>query len=470
MKKWKCTVCGQVFEGDAPPVPCPVCGAGENAFVLLEETAPTRWRCTVCGQYFDGDKPPVPCPVCGAGENAFERVVEEVVHFKQDTDDKFVIIGGGLAGLEAAKAIRTRNETASITILADEPYSPYNRPALSDVMSDGLSFVNLLLEQEDFYQQNNIQLLVNSAAVSIDAHQRQVKLENGQTLPYTKLLLATGSKPFNPLKCAPGAVPLMTLRCYDDAMEIIRQATKKRVVLVGGGILGLEAAIALRERGASVTIVELAPHIMPLQTDDSTAALLAARLEHLGFHLRLGVSVSEVTATGVTLSNGDTLAADFVLASMGVRSEVSLAAPLGIDIARGIIVNDFMHTSQPDIWAAGDCAEYGGVVQALAGAASAMGSAAGASMAGDESAPYQPFIPATAFEISKFSLFSVGTVGKNEEEKLAYQNKNKNIYKQLYFAKGRLAGALFVNENPGAQAIHAVAEKAPLSRALDLLR
>jgi rubredoxin len=147
-KKWRCTVCGQVFEGDQPPVPCPVCGAGASAFALEEQVGLSKWRCAVCNQVFDGENPPTSCPICGAGVSAFEKIYEASGEYKKDTDEAFVIVGGGIAALETAKAIRRRNSTASITMILGEGILPYNRPALSDVLADSLSFDSILLEQK----------------------------------------------------------------------------------------------------------------------------------------------------------------------------------------------------------------------------------------------------------------------------------------------------------------------------------
>lgn len=469
MKKWKCTVCGQVFEGEHPPVPCPVCGAGEEAFELLEDTAPSSWRCTVCGQIFEGTEPPVPCPVCGAGREAFEQLKLEQTDFKNDTGDQFVIVGGGVAALEAAKAIRKRNQTASITILGEEQHPPYNRPALSEVIADGLSFANLLLEEQDFYTEKNIDLRTGAKVQAINTGEKTVVLEDGTAVSYTKLLLATGSNPFNPIQEEFGCIPVRSVRHYEDAIEIADAAQGKRVVLVGGGILGLEAAIALRERESIVTIVELADRILPIQADEATSALLCSKLEALGITVMTGCSVKSAIPNGVVLSNGSEMAADMVVASLGVRSEVSLAVPTGIELSRGIVVNEYMKTSHRDIWAAGDCAEYEGKVVAMVGAASAMGAVAGASMAGDESVTYKPFIPATALNFSGFSMFSVGLISEDADETVTDKNRFSGDYKRLFFKQGKLAGALFVGRSPGAKAVTALTSGASFLKSLELL-
>ena len=467
MKRWRCAVCGQVFEGDTPPVPCPVCGADENAFELLDE-APTRWKCTVCSHIFEGEAPPVPCPICGADASAFIKIDAAETSFRKDTDDSFVIIGAGTAGLEAARAIRKRNATARITLVGKENHLPYNRPGLSQVLADNLSFVNLLLEDPDFYPANHIDVLSGVQAASVDLAAKKVALSNGSSLSFTKLLLATGARPFNPIQHGEDSIPVKVLRSYEDALEIANFAKGKRVVLVGGGILGLEAAAALRGRGAIVTVVEFSPRILPLQTDEAVASMLTQRLEKLGIGLLCGASVTQATQHGVVLSDGANMAADMVLASMGVRSDVELATAMGLELNRGIKVDPFMHTNHPDVWAAGDCAEFEGRVLAMAGAASSMGTVAGASMAGEEDTPYQTFVPATAFELPGLSLFSAGAVNQDAKESLLYQNAQSGQYGRLFFESGRLSGALYAGKNPGAKVLQALAAKASVADALPL--
>lgn len=473
--KWKCNVCGAIFEGDEPPVPCPVCKAGLDAFTKLEPKPvakpSTKWKCTVCGAIFEGEEPPVPCPICKAGKEAFVQIEEASGKpFYKDTDDRFVIVGGGFAALEAAKAIRERNATASITIVAGEIHCPYNRPALSDVLARDHTLESLLLEPLSYYSNNNITILTGVMAESIDPNAQTVLLSTGETLPYTGLLLATGANPFNPIRQEPGAIKVEVLRSFEDAQTLVKDASGKRVVLVGGGILGLEAALALRQRNSQVTVVEFAPRILSRQVDKETSARLQKHLEMLGIRIITGNSVVCADADGVMLEDGTQMAADVVLASMGVRSEVSLASSVNLKIDRGIQVDSFMHTSRYGIWAAGDCAEHDGIVLAVAGAASAMGKIAGASMAGDETNAYIPFTPATYFNAEGFCLLSVGNIAPTPCETVLYQDEENGIYNKLFLQQNTLVGALFVGGKPkGAAIIDAVSKNVTAREALLLL-
>lgn len=470
MKKWKCTVCGQSFEGDTPPVPCPVCSAGEEAFEEIESAAAGQWKCTVCGQIFDGDVPPVPCPVCNAGEDAFEQVsAENAEPFRRDTAEQFVLIGGGVASLEAAKAIRTRNATASITMICGEGVVPYNRPGLSDVVGDGVSFINLMLEEYPWYAAQGIRLITDAQARRIDTEDKKVCLSDGSVLSYDKLLLATGANPFNPVKKDENAIPVSTLRTFLDADAIVEQAGGKRVIVVGGGILGVEAAVALRERNSRVTIVELSGRLLQLQADEEASRRLTAALQKQGIEVRCGVSVERATESGALLTDGTAIEADFVLVSIGVRAETGLAREAGITVNRAIAVDEQMRTSADGVFAAGDCAEFEGKAPGQWNVATLQGQTAGAVMAGDEEVRYTAPVPALAFETRGFKLFSAGTVnGENLTEVTAATAGG--AYRRLVLKAGRLAGVLMEGDVTGSgKALRLIEKGAKLNEAVELI-
>lgn len=470
MKKWKCTVCGQVFEGDAPPVPCPICNAGEEAFEAVASAETGRWKCTVCGQIFEGAVPPAPCPICNAGEEAFEPVggVEEEA-FRRDTGERFVLVGGGVACLEAAKAIRERNRTASIAIVCGEEALPYNRAGLTDVVGDGVSFVNLLLEEQTWYEAQKVDLLSGATVERLDRAAKRLYLSDGRELEYDRVLLATGAQPFNPVKSDADAVPVATLRTFEDAGKVVARASGKRVIVLGGGILGLEAAVALRERDAKVTVVQLEGRILPLQTDDEAAKRLTEAFHRQQIEVRTGVSLARVTSTGAILTDGTSLEADFVLVSVGVRADTRLAREAGVPVNRGIVVDDRMRTGAADVFAAGDCAEFEGKAPGQWSVAVSQGETAGAAMAGDEEKQYAPPVPAVAFETGGLKLFSAGTLqGEHLTEVVA--STAEGAYRKLVFKEGKLIGALMLGDVSGSgMTIRLIEKGARLREAIELI-
>ncbi|MEG0339771.1 MAG: FAD-dependent oxidoreductase [Oscillospiraceae bacterium] len=471
MKRWKCTVCGEIFEGDTPPVPCKVCGAGINAFIELpiDEGETTYWRCAVCGQIFEGSEPPTPCPVCGAGRSAFTKEIKKSALFHKDTNDEFVLIGGGVASLEAAKAIRERNATAKIKLICGEGIIPFSRPSLSDVVGDGLSFEAVCLEDYSYYNAKNIELITDAMAVDINKTEKYVELANGKKLAYTKLLIATGAAPFVPLPKTENGLPIKTLRSFADAQYLFSNAKNKRVIVVGGGILGVEAALSLYERGCTVSIVELGARLMSVQADEYVSRVLQARLEELGISVYTAVSVEEIELDKVKLSSGVSISADMILASVGVRSETGLARKAGLLVNRGIVISSDMRTDDKNIFAAGDCAELNKKVTGLYAAAAEGGRVAGCVMAGEDM-QYTIAPPATSFEGASLSLFSTGVLEAEHTSTLVYTSKDDKIYKKLVFKNNNLIGAILLGDTDGAaNIIGAVNNNMPFNEAKEQL-
>ena len=449
--RWKCTVCGQIFEGAQPPEPCPVCGAGKEAFVPLTDDQPAkRWKCTVCGQIFEGAQPPVPCPVCGAGKEAFVPVSEDGAGPKA-TSRRFVLVGGGAAAASAAAEIRRLDRTAPITMICGEGIIPYNRPGLSDFVAGEADFAALALHPFDWYEENRVRLICDAQAVSIDPEKRCVRLSDGRGIPYDELLLATGANAFCPVQGAEGAVPVQVLRRFADALALTESVGPgSRVLVVGGGILGVEAALGLQQRGAGVTIVELGARLVGPQADDEAAARLRSALEHSGIAVFTGCSVASVTAEGAQLSDGRLLEADLVLVSAGIRSELTLAGELGLELGRGIKVDEWMRTSLPGVCAAGDCAEFEGRVAGLWNAALEMGLVAAATMCGEQKAPYRQPVPATALSMENFTLFSAGRLSGDGLQEVV--REEGEVYRKLLFENDRLVGLVAVGPFAGAAA------------------
>lgn len=458
---WHCPVCGQDFPGEQPPERCPICGAGAGVFSKIGAPAAQRWRCLVCGQVFEGAEPPAPCPVCGAGRSAFEPQPPEEETPGRDTNRRFVAIGGGAAGLECVKAIRRRDKTASITLICGENQLPYNRPALSDALADGLSLAALLLQEPQWYEEQNIRLLTGVRCTEILREQKQVRLDNGECLPYDKLLLALGSQPFLPLEPREGAVPLYALRSYEDCLQLAKAAQKaKKAVALGGGILGVEAALALRERGLEITIAERGSHILSVQADETSAALVSDYLNRRGISIRRGVTGETLLPEGLRLDDGSIIEGDFVLAAAGVRPQTALAQSCGLNIERGILVDETMATSDPDIYAAGDCAQFQDRPGGLWSEAAAQGQVAGARMAGDNQAVYTRPIAATALEENGLSLFSCGITRGARLQTLTYEDAFSGVYKRLFLEDGKtVGGILFGDSSQAAQLLSWVSSR-----------
>jgi flavorubredoxin/NADPH-dependent 2,4-dienoyl-CoA reductase/sulfur reductase-like enzyme/rubredoxin len=443
-----------------------------SAALPTESSKPKKlWKCAVCGQLFEGEEPPAVCPVCGASADQFVQVDEETVSFSSNKNEAFVIVGGGIAALEAVRSIRLRNKAASVTMISDEDVLPYNRPGLSDAISGIASFDSLFVEQYGWYVNNNVTLLLGESAESIDKVEKLVRTTSGNTLKYDKLLIAAGSSPFVPIKDAMEHDNVFVLRKLSDAHAILEKAqASSSALIVGGGILGLEAADALKMRGLSIVIAEHGSGLMNAQLDATASALLREKLEAQGVVIHSGVSVTDISGNKVTLSSGAEVEADLIILSAGVRPNTALAAVAGADIGRAIKVNSMMETSVKDIYAAGDCAQVGDTSIALWPSSMAQGKVAGANMTGDY-AILEKLTPAAVFDGFGAQLFSAGSMREDAgTTAMLYRDDSRGVYKKIVLRNGRVVGGLLMGDTAGSmKLLRAVENKEPLTSVTSLL-
>ena len=341
-----------------------------------------KWICKVCGYIAEGDAPPAECPICGVGAEMFEPYTDEKGDIERhDTDETFVIIGGGAAAYECAVSLRERNKTCAVRVFSAEKILPYYRPSLSKLIADGVAVDKILLEQQSFYDDSNITIRTDVTVAKIDVQNKKIVLANGESAAFDKLCICTGSRAFNPITAGENSVPMQTLRTFDDALSLIELAkVKKNALIIGGGILGIEAAESIRKLGVNVTVAELSARILSAQPDEQKSADETARLEGMGIKILTNIASVQTTENGVLLKDGSVIEADFVLVSAGIRSNIAIAEEAGIAVNRGIIVDENMMTSVENIYAAGDCAELNGKVAGLWTAAVEQGEIAATSM------------------------------------------------------------------------------------------
>jgi len=446
----------------------------ENDHLKPKANGPRKLvKCLVCGAIFDSSIEV--CPVCGVGPENFVPVDDTTVDFHKDTEEIFLVLGGGSAAFNSAKAIRERNRTAGITIISDEPALPYNRPMLTKSMMAGFSDNQMAIEPENWYKANNISCLLNAEVTSLDPAKKTVTLADGRTFIYDKCVYALGSNCFVPPMDGSSLPEVVAVRRAKDAEKIKSLLPGvKNVVVIGGGVLGLEAAWELHKVHAKVTILEHGGQIMARQIDAGTAAMLKEIMDGVGMTLMTGVNIKGITGeghvTGVALEDGTVLPADLVIVSAGVRPNVKIAADAGITINRSIVVNEKMETNIADIYAAGDCAEFNGINYSLWTQATEMGRVAGANAAGDE-AEYEQIDGALTFNGLNTSLFALGDNGKQENvnyQTFEVRDDKKKIYRKYYFANGRLRGGILLGDVSTMAALSAqVASHAPVSEVMD---
>lgn len=366
--------------------------------------------------------------------------------------DRIVIIGNGMAGLKLVEELEAiAPGRHALTVIGAEPVPAYNRVLLSSVLAGETTRDAIALRPADWYRDLNCALRLGDPAVALDPAARTVSLASGATLTFDRLVLATGSLPIRlPLAGAdlPGVV---TFRDFADLDAIEAAAASGRgAVVIGGGLLGIEAAVGLAGRGVPVTLVHLMDRLMERQLDARGAALLARALEARGITLRLGAQSAGIEGdrhvTGLRLAGGEVLPAGLLCMAVGIRPETRLAAAAGLAVGRGILVDDRMQTSVPGILAIGECAEHRGTVYGLVEPAYAQARTAAATLAGRDAA-YQGSVLATNLKVSGLPVFSAGDfLGEPGTEAIVFEDRPLGHYRKLVIRDGRLVGAVLVGD------------------------
>lgn len=408
-------------------------------------------KCLVCGEIFDSSLDT--CPVCGVGRENFVEVDVEDITFREDTQDFFVILGNGIAGLSAATAIRERNKTASIVMISEEDWDTYNRPMLTKSMMAGLSPEQIGVHEKGWYEEQNIIRILGKKAEAIDKDNKIVILAGDMKLQYTKLIYALGAECFIPPIKGCDKEEVVAIRKISDIQKINELLPKvEDVVVIGGGVLGLEAAWEFKKSRCKVTVLEAAPWLMGRQLDQPASDLLVSIGEKEGITVRTGVSIEEIEGgnqvTGVRIQGGEVFPAQLVIISAGIRANTALAKEAGLEIDRAVVVDENMKTSVSDIYACGDCAQWDGINYGIWPEASEQGRIAGANAAG-ENISYQAASPGVSFHGMNTALYAIGDNGKNN--KLSYRtvetkDEAKKQYEKYYYVNRRLKGAILIGD------------------------
>jgi nitrite reductase (NADH) large subunit len=363
---------------------------------------------------------------------------------------RLVVVGNGMAGMRTVEELLARAPGRyDITVIGAEPQPNYNRILLSSVLASDKTLDEIVINSWDWYEANGIRLIAGARVTAIDRAGRTVVLAGGVVIAYDKLLLATGSKPMAPP--IPG-LGLPNVRAFRDIADveamIAATATAKRAVVIGGGLLGLEAAWGLKRRGMSVGLVHLMPTLMERQLDIAAGSLLHRDLDSRGIAFFMNGQTEEIVgterATGVQLADGRTLPADFVVLAVGIRPNIDLARDAKLDVNRGILVGDDMATSDPGIYAVGECIEHNGQVFGLVAPIWDQAKVCGARLAGDAAAVYVPQPVFTSLKITGVDVFSAGVLAATDEadEELTLHDARRGLYKKVILRDNRVVGSV----------------------------
>jgi nitrite reductase (NADH) large subunit len=383
----------------------------------------------------------------------------------------YVILGNGVAGTTAAENIRKLDKEGKITILTDEDFPFYYRIRLNEYISGDIQDEALKAKKEAWYQDQDIALRLNYRVIAGDPIKKVVKTEANQELPYDMLLLATGSHSFIPPINGSEKKGVFALRSIKDAREILTWAKKAEdVVLIGGGLLGLEAGNALRKLGLKVIVVEFFPRLLPRQLDVDGAQRLQTIMEDMGFSFRLGAKTQAIEGDNqvdsVILEGGERLSSQMVIISAGVRPNMEMAESLGLETDKGIKVNEHLQTSQPGIYAAGDVAEFRGMPYGIWPAAMEQGKIAGTNMAGGK-VTYNGTTMANTLKVAGVDLASAGDIDADQkfESKVV---KGDKTYRKIVLDNNRIIGCIMLGHTKGFnQVTKLMSEKRDVSQVKD---
>jgi nitrite reductase (NADH) large subunit len=367
--------------------------------------------------------------------------------------ERLVLVGAGMAGLKLLEELKAACPGRyNVTVVGAEPEPAYNRVLLSSLLAGEASDEDLALKDRAWYGANGYRLFTGAEARSIDRAAKRVMLRDGRLIAYDRLVLATGSEAIRlPL---PGAhlAQVLTFRDRCDAMRLSALARPDaRAIVVGGGLLGLEAAYGLAKLGCAVTVVHLADRLMERQLDAHGAATLRRAMEAKGVSFVLGAQsqaiLGETHVAGLELASGEVLPADMVVMACGVRPNATLGRDAGLEVRRGIVVDDALRTSDPAVHAIGECAEHRGVVYGLVAPAYEHARTLAAHLAAAPSAAYAGSVLSTNLKVSGVDVFSAGAIeAEDGEETITLADPGHGHYRKLIVRDGRLVGAILVGE------------------------
>ena len=366
---------------------------------------------------------------------------------------KLVVVGNGMAGVACVEQILKFRHDFEITIFGDETHTNYNRILLSSVLAGEKEASDIVTHDIDWYQRNGIRPRLGLRIDHVDLESRTVTGVDGSVTPFDKLILATGSSAFVPPIPGVDKKNVYVFRTLDDTRALIERAGPgRKAVVIGGGLLGLEAARGLQVQGCDVTVVHLMPTLMDRQLDTAGGSYLARRIEQMGLRLMLSRKTEALLGNGkvegLRLACGSEVDADLVVIAAGIRPNVELGRKAGLEVRRGIVVNDYLETSHPDVYAVGECTEHRGETFGLVAPLLEQGKVLAATITGNRGPEFTGSTPAAKLKIMGVDVYSAGTVDDSDPatEVIRYEDPALGIYKKLLVRNHRLVGVILVGD------------------------
>ncbi len=368
--------------------------------------------------------------------------------------ERLVVIGNGMAGMRAVEELLKRApDRYQITVFGAEPHVNYDRILLSSVLAGEKEIDEIVINSRSWYEENGIRLFTGDPIISISGAAHTVTSKNGRVEPYDRLLVATGSRPIVPPIPGLNLQGVCTFRDIADIEQMIDASTRHaKAIVIGGGLLGLEAANGLLRRGMNVAVVHLMDTLMERQLDHQAGKLLQRELDERGINFFMNGQTEEIFGAtqveGVRLSDGREVPGNLVVMAIGIRPNTDLARAADIEINRGIVVHDDMRTSDPDIFAVGECAEHRGMTYGLVAPLYEMAKVCADHLAGDaDNSSYTGSVLATKLKVTGVDLFSAGNFSGGEDcGELTYHDTTNQVYKKLVMREGRVEGVVLYGD------------------------
>lgn len=416
-----------------------------------------KWKCLVCGEIFEGEYPPDTCPACGAPSDQFIELKDENSSFHSDSNEHIAVIGSGIAAISAIEAIRKRSSSVKVTMISEDEEMPYYRIQLSKLLCTDK---DCRLKDERWFNELNVEKRLGKKVTRVIGNENKLILDDNSEIIYDKLIIACGARANARSIHGDNKVGVFTLRHkrdYNNINRFVKQEHVKKVVIIGGGILGVEIASAVKKIGKEAEIIEYSPRVMVRQLDDDAASIFQKHIEANGVRCKTSETVEEIYGTGedfkyvcgVKLAHSqDPLECQMVIMATGISTNLELLKDSGVSFNKGIIVDEHMKTNIANIFACGDVAEFNKRQMGLWSIALEQGKIAGAAAVGDFNVIYNPQPPATNFNGFGYNVFSIGDIGKEKAEEqyqiLELSDPKTESFRKFYFLDDQFVGGILM--------------------------
>ena len=384
---------------------------------------------------------------------------------------RVVIIGNGISGIIFSKTLRELDKKVEIDVFAKEKYHYYPRPNLIEFLAGRIPYERIFAFSEDWYREKNINIQLNKTIKKILPDLQEIELQNGKRENYDRLLFASGSHSFIPPFKGVDKRGVFSLRTIDDAFKILEYLeSHRKVIVIGGGVLGLEIARALKSRGAEVEVVEFFDYLLGRQLDFQGASVLKNQIENMGIKVHLGMATEEVFGNNEVKSlrfkGGKELEADMTVIAAGVRPNINIAKEAGLETERGLVVNDYLQTSEAAIYGAGDVVQHKGRMYGIIPACFEQARTAAYNILGQKK-NYEGTIPSNTLKVFGLSVTSIGLVNPEEGkcEEFRKEIRQEGIYKKIVVQEGTIIGAIWMGTKKGIDHINrAISQRKNIER------